>query len=302
LSKKIRIEVDEKYFNALGNIFSPKVIDNLCLNQHSPYLEEICINSGLYKNFHSKLTLGDLFESVYKFLFVNYRNEYVYKNIIANRILGGHHTHNETQILTEFRIGKCKADILLLNGTSTIYEIKSELDSFVRLENQIKSYLNAFDNIYVISSENQIEKLKDFLPKEIGILVPIGVDDVLTIREAISNKKNINNSILFDSLRKNEYSSIIEEYYGKLPDVPNTKYYSVCKKLFSELTPVEAHDLSIKVLKKRNSTKLLNLFIKKAPSSTFAYAVSIADNEKKILRLIDIFEEKLINYINIEIT
>lgn len=47
-------------------------------------------------------------------------------NVIANKILLGKHSLNTSHMLSEFRVGYNKADVVIINGTSSVYEIKSE--------------------------------------------------------------------------------------------------------------------------------------------------------------------------------
>jgi hypothetical protein len=195
-------------------------------------------------------------------------------------------------MLTEFRVGKSKADVVILNGSSSVYEIKSEYDSFARLESQIQSYLEIFDFINVITSHTQAEKLLSILPEKVGILVLTNRNSISTRREPISNRENIIPETLFDSLRKTEYTKIINEYYDAIPDVPNTQIYRECKKLFCKIPPRSVHDLTITYLKGRNSSKILKEFIDKAPFSVSAYAMSISGQEKKMQKLLDLFDKK----------
>ncbi len=288
------MEIDQKYLPALGRVFSPIVLDSLAQKGYSPYLSEVCINSGLLERIDPATTLGEFFDWVYNLLFKNYRNEYIYKNVIANKILLGKHSLNTSQMLTEFRVGRSKADVVLLNGASTVYEIKSQYDSFARLEKQMRAYFEIFDYINVITSSSQVKKLDSILPDKAGILVLTNRNTISTIREAKSNRENINPDILFDSLRKAEYMRIIKEYYGTVPDVPNTQIYRECKKLFCEIPPVYAHDLTIKILKERTNSKRLKNFIDKAPSSLSAYAISICNEKDKMQKLLNRFD----TYIN----
>jgi hypothetical protein len=277
--------IDKKYLSALGRVFSPIVMDSLAQKGSSNYLSEVCLNSGLLKKIDSSMTLAQFFDWVYHILNKNYRNEYIYKNVIANKILLGRHSLNTSHMLTEFRVGKCKADVVILNGTSTVYEIKSEYDSFARLEKQLQTYFEIFDYINVITSPAQADKLNTILPDNAGILMLNKSNTITTIREPKSNKQNINPSILFDSLRKNEYTSIIKACYGTIPDVPNTQIYRECKKLFCENSPETAHDLTMNILKTRGKTKILKEFIAQAPSSLAAYGVSICNDKSKMQEL-----------------
>lgn len=289
------LEIDPKYLPALGRLFTPIVMDSLAQKSYSPYLSEVCINSGLIDKIESTTTLRQFFKWVYNLLFKNYRNEYIYKNVLTQKILLGKHSLNTSQILTEFRVDRSKADVVLLNGTSAVYEIKSEYDSFTRLERQIQSYFEIFDYINVITSPSQVKKLDSILPDKVGILVLTDRNTISTKREPKSNRENINPATLFDSIRKTEYTRIIKEYYGTIPDVPNTQIYKECKKLFCKIPPITAHDLTMQILKGRNNSKILKDFIDKAPSSVSAYAMSISGQEKKMQKLLALFDSKIIS-------
>lgn len=293
MRKNCNMEIDQKYLPALGRIFSPIVLDNLAQKGYSPYLSEVCINSGLLKKIDPATTLGEFFDWVFNLLFKKYRNEYIYKNVIVNKILLNRHSLNTSQILTEFRVGRRKADVVLLNGVSTVYEIKSQYDSFARLEKQIQAYFEIFDYINVITSPSQAKKLDSILPDKAGILVLTNRSTISTLREPKSNKENLNPDILFDSLRKTEYMRIIKEYYGATPDVPNTQIYRECKRLFCKIPPVDVHGLTIKILKKRNNSKNLKDFINRAPSSVSAYAISICNKKNKMKKLLNQFDNDI---------
>lgn len=285
--------INQKYLPALSRIFSPVVMDSLAHKGQSAYLTEVCRNSGILEQIDLSMPLSQFFDWIYKILFKNYRNEYIYKNVIANKILLGKHSLNTSHMLTEFRVGKCKADAVVINGTSTVYEIKSEFDSFARLESQVKAYYQIFDHINVITSHHQATKLKSILPDVVGILLLTDRNTISTIRDSKSNKKNINPDTLFDSLRKKEYVKGVEEYYGAVPNVPNTQIYRECKKLFCKIPPETAHDLTMNILRKRNNTKVLKEFINKAPDSLSAYALSICSETAKMRALMSNFTSNI---------
>lgn len=285
--------INNKYLPTISKIFTPVVMDDLANQGYSGYLAEVCKNSGLLAKTDPSMPLSQFFDWVHNFLFKNYRNEYIYKNAIANKILLGRHSLNTSHMLMEFRAGKCKADAVVLNGTSTVYEIKSEYDSFFRLENQIESYFQIFDHINVITSKTQALKIGKHLPDTVGILILNERNNISTVRDSMTNKKNIKPDILFDSLRKTEYLKIIKEITGVLPNVPNTQIYKECKKIFCSVQPELAHDLTIAALRGRKKTKVLKEFINKAPSALAAYALSIGMDKSKMLALIPKFNNSL---------
>ena len=295
------IKIDSKYLPSFGRFFTSVVMDNLAREGKSGYLSEICSNSGLLSKIDPEMSLGRFFDWIYNILFRHYRNEYIYKNVIANKILLGKHSLNTSHMLTEFRVGKCKADVVVINGTSAVYEIKSEFDSFARLENQMQAYFEIFDYINVITSGSQATKLKSILPDAAGILVLSNRKTISTIRESKFNKANINPGILFDSLRKNEYVKVIKEYFKTVPDVPNTQIYRECKKLFCEIPPEIVHDLTIKTLRNRSKITVLQQFIKEAPSSLSAYAMTICSEKAKMQELMSRFSSSIGPLLNPEL-
>ena len=258
------LNIDRKYNPHLARIFSNSVISELVKCDKPKYIPEILSVSGFNSLLDKNLKLKELFNTVYNYLAKSYRNEYIYKNAIANKILLGKHSLNTSFMLTEFRASNCKADAVIINGTSNIYEIKTELDSFERLTRQVEAYKKVFDKINIIVSSNQISKVQETTSDSIGILELTPRNTIRTVREAASRKHLIDQGVIFDSLRKKEYTSIIQEKFGFLPDVPNTQIYSKCKSLFLKLSPVDAHDAMVKALKTRGNNTLKD-FISSIP-------------------------------------
>jgi hypothetical protein len=68
-----------------------------------------------------------LISEIYEIMTRSYRNEYVYKNTLLNRLLLTKHSLKTTTALTEIPISRSKADFVLINGKAVVYEIKTEL-------------------------------------------------------------------------------------------------------------------------------------------------------------------------------
>ncbi len=298
---KQKFTIDKKYYPAISRIFSPVVLDGICKSGKSAYLSEVFRIANLSASFDKNMRLNDFFDYTYKMCLDNYRNEYIYKNAIANKILLGRHSLNTSTMLTEFRVGSCKADVVILNGSSTVYEIKSEYDSFERLEKQINSYTDVFDNNYVVTDESQVGKLKELLPEIAGIIVLTKKNTLKTVREAKSNKLNVRPEVVFESLRQSEYTKIIKKQFGQVPDVPNTKIFTECKNLFCQFDPVTAHDAMVKELKKRSEKIELDFIINSIPYSLASYAVSttIKKGNSGIKNLIPKLNNKISDLIEI---
>jgi hypothetical protein len=177
-------------------------------------------------------------------------------------------------MLTEFRAGGCKADTVLLNGTSTVYEIKSAYDSMERLTRQIAAYRQVFDKINVITSASQAEKVAGVVAEDIGLLILTDRNTIRTLRAPASVKHAVQPAIIFDSLRSSEYEQIIKAHFGAIPAVPNTRMYQACRELFCTLSPEAAHDVMVAVLKKRGSSRELHEFVGAVPVSLKALSLS----------------------------
>lgn len=256
-----------KYIPLFSRFFSSSTVKDLACSGNSDLIDYTVNKSGIRSILGSNFSYEDLFEKVYSILFEHYRNEYVYKNAIANKILIGRHSINTSTLLSEFRVGECKADIVILNGTSCAYEIKTELDSLERLQHQANEYQKMFDLTCIVTYHKNVENILEIVDGSIGVLVLTDDYTIRDIRKPMSNKKHVDQSTIFNSLRKPEYCRIIKEEYGEIPDVPNTKIFSESKKLFEQIPPERAHDYMVQVLKNRSCKKDFKDFVVSLPHS-----------------------------------
>lgn len=276
--------IDQKYYPSIAKSFSASVISEIACTGESEFLTYVTRESGLYdvlKRFSPRWTLRCLFEEIYDYLMCNYRCEYIYKNTIANNILIGRHSLNTATLLSEFRAGESKADVVILNGTSNVYEIKSEYDTINRLKNQLDSYLKIFDKVNVVTHSSQLEKVMESISEDVGIMVLLKKYTLRTIRHPTSNKKNVDPERIFESLRKEEYCKIVKDEYGFIPDVPNTRIFAESKKLFTDLSPERAHDKMVEVLRRRKQDSSFKRFIKAIPPSLRSACICSRLNSKQ---------------------
>lgn len=273
--------IDPKFNPYLSKIFNSPPILKLACTGNSKYIKSVVKDSGFYKAIEETISWKELFDKVYSYLKAHYRSEYVYKNAVANKILLGRHSLNTSTLLTEFRVGKSKADIVILNGTSSVYEIKSEFDTTERIEEQMRSYEKVFDFINIVTHESHLEKIDRIIKPKVGIFLLTKNLTLKTIRKPTSNKVNVEPKCIFDSLRKNEYCEIIRKQFGKIPNVPNTKIFSESKMLFSTLLPDLAHDEMVEVLRKRSKNDSFKNFIESLPSSLKVVGLATNLNEKQ---------------------
>lgn len=196
-------------------------------------------------------TLGDFYKYAYEKLLQEYRNEYIYKNTIINKLLLAKYSLKTTTILNEFRIGRSIADLVLLNGTSKVFEIKTELDSLYRLASQIADYKKVFEHIYIVTHTHLADKLLKEIEDTVGIITLTPKGTLQTIREAQKETSHLDSSVIIKSLRKQEYTNIIQHYFGEIPQVTPVKYFAACRERFSDIPVETLHDLVVTELKKR---------------------------------------------------
>ncbi len=268
-------DLNQQQLSAASRLFSPTVFRELANLGRSPTFSRLAkelIPLGLVKT-NSKVS--DLFDSTFEVLtFKNYRHECIYKNAIANKILLGKHSLNTAVLLEEFRVGKSKADVVVLNGTSNVYEIKSERDTLKRLKSQIDSYRKVFANINLIVGENHLDSTIKTTPEEIGILLLSDRYQISTIRESSENLEKIDPAAIYESIQLAEAKSILRNLNIPIPNLPNTQIFSALRGEFSKLPKEKVHDSMITTLKeKRSQVKLANL-LESVPKSMISTAIS----------------------------
>ena len=277
----------------LARMFSASVVKELVSEGYSSIAARVLDESHLLSALDPRMPLCEFFERLFALLFRSYRNEYIYKNAIANKILLGKHSLNTSFMLTEFRAADCKADAIILNGTSNVYEIKSEFDNLNRLKRQLSAYKLIFDHVHVITSVEQLQKVKQEVDESVGLMVLGDRQAISTVRNSQSMKHRTKPETIFDSFRKHEYTQVIKKKFGHLPDVPNTRIYTECKTLFCKLPPEDAHDAMVWVLKQRGDICALREFVTSVPPSLKALSLSCKLSRKERVEFLDVLNRNM---------
>ncbi len=236
-----------------------------------------------------EFTATEVFEHSYSALSKEYRTEYFFKNIVAERLLLGRHSLNTATVLPEFRVGRNKADCVILNGSSTCYEIKSDFDNLDRLSEQLASYKKLFDKIYVVVGKLHLSKVLNSCDSEVGILELTPRKNLRTIREAAISTEPVDISILMRSLRMHEYRDIASTLSEQNLDYPNTEIFSVCESILQKSRSADVRTAFCTTLKK--SRRIEKDFILSLPRSLLMAGIgfklradhrrSLAENLKK---------------------
>ena len=127
------------------------------LGKGVPLFARLATQSRLLSSISLSERVYALFDAAFSLLKrEGYRHEYIYKAALTHKILLGKHSLQTASMMNEFRVGECKADVAILNGTATVYEVKSERDSLSRLERQVAAYATVFAKVYVIAAESHV--------------------------------------------------------------------------------------------------------------------------------------------------
>jgi len=200
-----------------------------------------------YKN----ATYADYLKYLYKVLEVHYPNEYIFKNSFLNDWCINELGNKTSKVFNEFRVGNSVADLVMFNGHSKVFEIKSELDSDNRLELQLENYRQAFNQIFVIIPESKIFNYEKY-DKSIGIISynKLRSQKFQLYRNAEVNF-NIEAKTIMAILHTEEYKSIVQDYFGELPKMTSFNQFVICKELICKIPTKDLNTLFIKQMKKR---------------------------------------------------
>lgn len=272
---------------AVSRLFSSSVVREMARKGSSPLFARLAAESKLLTCVSPSERVYDLFDAAFALLKqVGYRHEYVYKTALIHKILLGKHSLRTASMISEFRVGGCKADIAILNGTAAVYEVKSERDSLSRLARQIAAYATVFAKVYVIASESHISAVLNTVPNDVGILCLNSRHQITPLRDAVDQPEHTSPGAIFDSIRTEEARMILSSFGISIPDVPNTKLHPVLRQAFVKLDPTQAHAGMVRVLKRTRNLLPLSALVDQLPPSLQTAALSVqlrkADHQRLI--------------------
>jgi len=273
--------------SAVARFFSASVFKELSKHGRSPLLARLVRESRLPIDSKGGERVGELFERAFQHLRLrNNRHEYVYKSAITHKVLLGTHSLNTASMITEFRVGSCKADVVILNGTGTVYEIKSERDTLGRLSDQIEAYRTVFASVNVIVGENHADEALAQAPDDVGIMLLCAKHRITTLREAQDLPQRTNSGAIFDAINQDEARRILVAADIEVPDVPNTMRYGVLRELFVGLPSEFAHKEMVRVLKRTRNLQPLEKLLDNIPPSLYSMSLTSKLRQRDHSRLI----------------
>lgn len=259
--------ISADFNRTLSKVFTNPTFKSILQTGNSGYFFDKIKSYDTVLSLQEQATIKDAIKNLYAYLSKNYRNEYIYKNTIVNKVLLGKHNLNTATLLSEYRVGRSIADLVLLNGTSTVYEIKTELDSPDKLRKQIEDYQKVFCKVYIVTHYSFVPRYLHMLEDgRIGLISLNNRFQLSTIKNAEENYDFLDIGVMMRCLRKDEYSSIIKNYFGSIPKVPNTQFFTKCLNLAQNIPVKTFHRLMVNELKKRTPNEKDSLNSDSLPS------------------------------------
>lgn len=260
-----------------GSLFSGQTCET-ALRAHSvSAIEKVFLRYDSHLG--DNISVWDYLKYAYRILENEYRNEYVFKNTFLNTMLIDHYALDSTVAFNEFRVGDAIADLVLMNGISKAFEIKSELDSDARLIGQLTEYQQVFDECYIVIPKSQYKHYAPKVDKSVGIVLFEQKDGVYTMSQKRKAKRNksVNVDTLMRSVRCDEYKAMVIDAYGKLPQVNAFEMYEACREKLRQLSSKRLHSLFLETIKKRKTlTQLLPSFPKETRQMYLSLTMSDA--------------------------
>jgi hypothetical protein len=282
------VTANTSQLSAMSRLFSAAVFREMAKRGRSATFARLFKMAKLRAASSDRLSVGDGFDLALAVLKKSgHRDEYVYRAALTKNILMGKHSLRTSSMLNEFRVGACRADLVILNGTASVYEIKSERDSLGRLLNQVQSYKRVFATVNVIVSDNHVESVRRIVPDDVGIMRLSQRHHISVEREAVACPERVCPITVFESLRSSEATAILEALGFTGPTVPNTQRRGVLRELFADLDPVALHREMVRTLKRTRNLAPLSELVDQLPTSLHAAALSVPVLRSDHVRLID---------------
>lgn len=232
-------------------------------------------------------TIADLFNVVYEAMVHSYRNEYVYKNTVVSKVVYGRHSPSTAGALIELPLGRSISDVVIFNGTSTAYEIKTDLDSFSRISTQLSDYCTRVENVFVVVSEKRAKSAELRVPENVGLIMLRKRGTLSEIRPSISNIAQLRSDHIFEGLRQAEVSAALRRQGIEVEAGNPVDQWHISRDLFCALNPQVAHTAAVSAYKARTKSALPTATSGALPWSARALAYSSALSGAAHRRLIE---------------
>lgn len=159
-------------------------------------------------------------------LLKHHSGEEVFKYILTKHFI-------QKKVIAAYEVNtlSSRADFVTINGDSKSFEIKTDIDSLVRIEKQAVDYSKVFEYNYVVVGEKHLNKIELLLPEYVGIWVINNRNALKKIKQA-SISPNLSEACQLKLLNKKELTAFFGDY-DKISILKNNTNENI-NKLFKE--------------------------------------------------------------------
>jgi hypothetical protein len=258
-------------YPAVASLFSTVVMSTLAKEHIWSIRDRLNLLARLPQNQTRGTTLGQAFDNAYNLLVADYRSEYVFKNILMTNLLD---VAQGMSAVLEQHMGDSRADLMILGDTSTVYEVKTDLDQFVRLPAQLTNYCYHAEFVYVVVSEKRAVNALTHTPAHVGLMAVQDDGSVRVVRQATSNMNELKHEQLFRLLRAKETHQLIKDMPNFRTHTSSLNSWQQSWKLFSELSLAEAQSGVVDQFRARGARAQHLITADQFPESLWALAYS----------------------------
>lgn len=198
-------------------------------------------------------TLAAVFDEAFRQLAATYRCEYVYKAQIVSKLIFGRHSPRTASAHLELPMGSAIADVLIVNGTTTVYEVKTDLDNFDRLDDQLGQYRSRAEFTNLVVSERRAVDAARLVPSWVGVLALRRTGALSTVRPPESMMASMRAADQFAMLRLEEARAAVARATGVEIDTPTALLQPLLREAFSALPARAANEAVVAALKHRSA-------------------------------------------------
>ena len=274
-----------------GTLFTPSTLKPL-LSEDAPealhdLIEALQIELSLSPNCPLSETINKTYDILRR---EGNRTDYVYRNAIIDKVVVGKHSINTATPIQEFRVGSSLADLVVLNGTSTVYEIKSERDTFKRLASQIINYSKVFERTYVVTSTTKLRSLEHDLPEHVGIITLSRNYTLQTVREATTNWELVDPIAISRAMTIPEACTALKYLRLPAPNVPNMLIRRAIDDAFRRVDTQSCSQAFIATLKNSRKPPITQADITRIPRPLRSFTLSHLRKPRQLTTLLEQLE------------
>ena len=280
---------------SLSQVYFPSTIKTLINHSDSPTIAgRIRKHRDVIVHKKKPIKFSDFLSRLYSEMLHTYRNEYIYKNTLINKLWLNKHYFNNATLLRELKVGKSIADLVFINGGVSLYEIKTNLDNLDRLDTQLLDYKKVAEKIYIVSDSFYVDSLKELYKHEpYGIIELTKTEHLKIHKEAKIDNSCFDHESIFKILRKEEYLKLINQHFNYTPNAPNTKLFKICLELAKQINIVEFQKSAFNMLRNRKVSHPEYLINRKTPFELKYACFSLDLTTQQYLALYDLLNKKI---------